>query len=73
MDFPAFPDAPPLFSADEKETLASTQTDAKRFRELISEKTKAYNDLFHDLYPIEKLVKGLSGLYDEVINPRNKK
>lgn len=67
MDFPAFPDAPPLFSADEKETLASTQTDAKRFRELISEKTKAYNDLFHDLYPIEKLVKGLSGLYDEVM------
>lgn len=68
MDFPAFPDAPPLFSQDEKVELASPNTDAKRFRELLAEKTKAYNDLFHDLYPIEKLVKGLSGLYDEVMH-----
>ncbi|SBS35013.1 Bifunctional uridylyltransferase/uridylyl-removing enzyme [Marinomonas aquimarina] len=68
MDFPAFPDAPPLFSQAEKLELASPKTNAKRFRELLSEKTKAYNDLFHDLYPIEKLVKGLSGLYDEVMH-----
>lgn len=67
MDFPAFPDAPPLFSQAEKLELASPNTGAKRFRELLGEKTKAYNDLFHDLYPIEKLVKGLAGLYDEVM------
>ena len=68
MDFPAFPDAPPLFSHAEKVELASPSTGAKRFREMLSEKTRAYNDLFHDLYPIEKLVKGLSGLYDEVMH-----
>ncbi|CUB04955.1 [protein-PII] uridylyltransferase [Marinomonas fungiae] len=68
MDFPAFPDAPPLFSQAEKVELASPSTGAKRFREMLSEKTRAYNDLFHDLYPIEKLVKGLSGLYDEVMH-----
>ncbi|MCO4785128.1 MAG: [protein-PII] uridylyltransferase [Marinomonas atlantica] len=67
MDFPAFPDAPPLFSQAEKQELASSNTSARRFRELLNEKTKAYNDLFHDLYPIEKLVKGLSSLYDEVM------
>lgn len=67
MDFPAFPDAPPLFSDAEKHELASTTTNAKRFRELLSEKTKAYNDLFHELYPIEKLVKGYAALYDEAM------
>lgn len=67
MDFPAFPDAPPLFSQAEKQELASPQTGAKRYRELLKGKTQAYNDLFHDLYPIEKLVKGLSRLYDEVM------
>ena len=67
MDFPAFPDAPPLFSAAEKSEMASPTTSAKRVRSLIAEKTQAYDDLFHDLYPIEKLVKGLSSLYDEVM------
>ncbi|MBM6551661.1 [protein-PII] uridylyltransferase [Marinomonas ostreistagni] len=67
MDFPAFPDAPPLFSAAEKHELALISTTAKRFRELLNEKTKAYNDLFHDLYPIEKLVKGYAALYDEAM------
>ena len=67
MDFPAFPDAPPLFSEAEKLEMASAKTGAKRFRELINEKTKSYDDLFHDLYPIDKLVKGLSRLYDEVM------
>lgn len=67
MDFPAFPDAPPLFSPAEKSEMASSTTGAKRVRELIAEKTQAYDDLFHDLYPIEKLVKGLSSLYDEVM------
>ena len=67
MDFPAFPDAPPLFSLAEKSEMATPTTGAKRVRELIAEKTQAYDDLFHDLYPIEKLVKGLSSLYDEVM------
>ncbi|BFM51029.1 [protein-PII] uridylyltransferase [Marinomonas sp. THO17] len=67
MDFPAFPDAPPLLSEEEKIELSQTDCSISRYKAVIEEKTNAYNDLFHSLYPIEKLVKGLSAFFDEVL------
>lgn len=67
MDFPAFPDAPPLLTQEEKAELSSSSCSVKRYKTILEEKTAAYNDLFHALYPIEKLVKGLSAVYDETL------
>ncbi|WP_133011931.1 [protein-PII] uridylyltransferase [Marinomonas flavescens] len=67
MDFPAFPDAPPLLTADEKHELAQPSCPIQRYKAVLEEKTTAYDDLFHALYPIEKLVKGLSVVYDEAL------
>lgn len=67
MDFPAFPDAPPLLTQEEKHELAQPSCSVSRYKAIIEEKTSIYNDLFHSLYPIEKLVKGLSSFYDEVM------
>lgn len=67
MDFPAFPDAPPLLSNEEKHELSQAECSIPRYKAIIEEKTNAYNDLFHSLYPIEKLVKGLSAFFDEVL------
>ncbi len=67
MDFPAFPDAPPLLTQEEKQELAKPNCSITRYKAIIEEKTNAYNDLFHALYPIEKLVKGLSSFFDEVL------
>lgn len=67
MDFPAFPDAPPLLSQKEKLELANPDCSITRYKAIIEEKTNVYNDLFHSLYPVEKLVKGLSSFYDEVL------
>ncbi|ETX10709.1 UTP-GlnB uridylyltransferase [Marinomonas ushuaiensis DSM 15871] len=67
MDFPAFPDAPPLLSQEEKQELATPSCSITRYKSIIEEKTNVYNDLFHSLYPIEKLVKGLSSFFDEVL------
>lgn len=68
MDFPAFPDAPPLLTEEEKDKLAKPGCSISHYKAIIEEKTAAYNDLFHSLYPIEKLVKGLSSFYDEVLH-----
>ncbi|RBP81883.1 [protein-PII] uridylyltransferase [Marinomonas rhizomae] len=67
MDFPAFPDAPPLLTQEEKHELAQPSCSISHYKAIIEEKTNLYNDLFHSLYPIEKLVKGLSSFYDEVM------
>ncbi|TDO96383.1 [protein-PII] uridylyltransferase [Marinomonas balearica] len=67
MEFPAFPDAPPLLTDDEKQELSNPQCSVSRFKEIQAEKTSAYHDLFNDLYPIEKLVKGFAELYDEIL------
>ncbi|MBJ7538392.1 [protein-PII] uridylyltransferase [Marinomonas sp. C1424] len=67
MDFPAFPDAPPLLTQEEKQELAATTCSVARYKAILEDKTTAYNDLFHSLYPIEKLVKGLSSVYDEAL------
>jgi [protein-PII] uridylyltransferase len=67
MDFPAFPDAPPLLTQEEKQELAQPNCSIVRYKALIEEKTSVYNDLFHSLYPIEKLVKGLSSFFDEIL------
>ncbi len=67
MDFPAFPDAPPLLTKEEKHELAQPSCSISRYKAVIEEKTQAYNDLFHSLYPIEKLVKGLSSFFDEIL------
>ncbi|MCW8355770.1 [protein-PII] uridylyltransferase [Marinomonas pontica] len=67
MDFPAFPDAPPLLSTEEKHELSQPGCSIPRYKAIIEEKTNIYNDLFHSLYPIEKLVKGLSSFFDEVM------
>lgn len=67
MDFPAFPDAPPLLTAEEKHELAQPSCSIQRYKAVLEEKTAAYDDLFHALYPIEKLVKGLSVVYDEAL------
>lgn len=67
MDFPAFPDAPPLLTQDEKNELAQASCSIQRYKAILEEKTTAYDDLFHSLYPIEKLVKGLSLVYDEAL------
>ena len=67
MDFPAFPDAPPLLSQEEKYELSQSNCSILRYKSVIEEKTNAYNDLFHSLYPIEKLVKGLSSFFDEIL------
>lgn len=67
MDFPAFPDTPPLLSLEERSELSQSSCPIQRYKEVIDEKTQAYNELFHDLYPIEKLVKGLSAFFDEIL------
>ncbi|MEP3348956.1 MAG: [protein-PII] uridylyltransferase [Marinomonas sp.] len=67
MDFPAFPDAPPLLTQEEKQELAQPNCSIVRYKAIIEEKTSVYNDLFHSLYPIEKLVKGLSSFFDEIL------
>ena len=67
MDFPAFPDAPPLLTTEEKNELSKKGCSIPRYKAVIEEKTNRYNDLFHSLYPIEKLVKGLSCFYDEIM------
>ncbi|TPE52833.1 [protein-PII] uridylyltransferase [Maribrevibacterium harenarium] len=67
MDFPAHPDSPPLLTPEEKQFLAQSSTSASQYRALLREKEAAYHDLFHALYPIEKLVKGLARLYDDVM------
>ncbi|MCW4631355.1 nucleotidyltransferase domain-containing protein [Marinomonas rhodophyticola] len=67
MDFPAFPDAPPLLTQEEKQELAQPSCSVSRYRAIIEEKTHLYNDFFHSLHPIEKLVKGLSSFYDEIM------
>lgn len=67
MDFPAFPDAPPLLTMEEKKELSRMGCSIPRYKAIIEEKTNSYNDLFHSLYPIEKLVKGLSCFYDEIM------
>ena len=67
MDFPAFPDAPPLLTQDEKNELAKPSCSIQRYKAILEEKTAAYDNLFHSLYPIEKLVKGLSAVYDEAL------
>ncbi|MEL0621989.1 [protein-PII] uridylyltransferase [Marinomonas arenicola] len=67
MDFPAFPDAPPLLTQDEKHELAQPSCSIQRYKAILEEKTAAYDNLFHSLYPIEKLVKGLSSVYDEAL------
>ena len=58
MDFPAFPDAPPLLTQEEKHELSLPKCSISRYKAIIEEKTTIFNDLFHSLYPIEKLVKG---------------
>lgn len=67
MDFPAFPDAPPLLTQEEKQELAQPSCSIARYKEVLEEKTGLYDDLFHSLYPIEKLVKGLASVYDETL------
>ena len=67
MDFPAFPDAPPLLCAEEKSELSQPSCSIARYKAIIEEKTQIYNDLFHSLYPIEKLVKGLAAFFDEIL------
>lgn len=67
MDFPAFPDAPPLLTTEEKQELGTPNCPAQRYRTILEEKTAAYDELFHSLYPIEKLVKGRAALIDELL------
>ncbi|SBS28622.1 Bifunctional uridylyltransferase/uridylyl-removing enzyme [Marinomonas spartinae] len=67
MDFPAFPDAPPLLTPEEKKELSQPSCSISRYKAILEEKTAAYDDLFHALYPIEKLVKGLAAVYDEAL------
>ena len=67
MDFPAFPDAPPLLTPEEKQELSQPNCSVSRYKAILEEKTAAYDDLFHALYPIEKLVKGLAVVYDEAL------
>ena len=68
MGFPAFPDAPPLLTQEEKDTLSAVNCSIKHYKKILEDKTHAYNDLFHSLYPIEKLVKGLAAVYDEALS-----
>lgn len=67
MDFPAFPDAPPLLCAEEKFELSQPSCSIARYKAIIEKNTHSYNDLFHSLYPIEKLVKGLAAFFDEIL------
>ncbi|GAB3488638.1 [protein-PII] uridylyltransferase [Marinomonas epiphytica] len=67
MGFPAFPDAPPLLTPEEIKTLSDPNCPISYYKQVLKETTDAYNDLFHSLYPIEKLVKGLSIVYDEAL------
>lgn len=67
MDFPAFPDAPPLLTDSEKAELSKGKCPSSRYKAILEEKIQAYDQLFNDLYPIEQLVKGLATLVDEII------
>lgn len=67
MDLPAFPDAPPLLTQDEKTELARSGCPAHRYKSILETKTETYNTLFSELYPIEKLVKGRAALIDEIL------
>ncbi len=67
MDFPAFPDTPPLLTPEEKTELSNPLCTTSRYKQIIESKTAIYNNLFNSLYPIEKLVKGLASLIDEVL------
>lgn len=63
-----FPDIPPLFTDIEKDELSQTNCPIKRYKTLFEEKLASYNSLFAQDYPIEKLVKGLATLVDEMLS-----
>lgn len=60
-------DTPPLLSIIEKEALSLPECPAKEYKQLLEEKRQQYNELFHQSYPIEKLVKSYAALVDEVL------
>ncbi|MCZ2721698.1 [protein-PII] uridylyltransferase [Marinomonas sp. 15G1-11] len=67
MEFPVFPDTPPLLTPEEQIELSNPLCSANRYKQILEAKTAVYNDLFNTLYPIEKLVKGRAALIDEIL------
>ncbi|WP_191602546.1 [protein-PII] uridylyltransferase [Marinomonas algicola] len=67
MEFPVFPDTPPLLTPEEQIELTNPLCSANRYKQILESKTAIYNDLFNTLYPIEKLVKGRALLIDEIL------